>query len=346
MRLATLLVIVAVAARCGALEVLSLCGAGKCTMAIGNYSSPLCVMGNEPECGCVDSVRGTPCNECNRGAGYLTLDDTGTWVCSCYANDLDPNAIAAPCSPVVVVTEFVNTTSVKALVSCACHYSRDLGFFNISVTDHKYGQPSPGVCDRCAHRLLGAKPGQFLDSLLIPPQTCKVYGDSNPNRAAATRCDETNQCPTPDASWESCAGQGVWDAVAFRCNPNAGWKLRNTTEYFDGGHILIPDVCRVGSGPPTGAGFEPPFCTKVWAVNPKTGVEGECSEHGLMVDGVCACFSDDVNGHWALADVTIQSSKLVYTESTGSAAELAVDVVVVSTCARCVDGFTLADGCL
>ncbi len=99
-----------------ALEVLSLCGTGKCTMAIGVYDSPLCVMGNEDECGCVVSERGTPCAECNDGAGYLTLDADGVSICTCYARDLDPNAIDAPCSRVVDVTDVLEHQTGDGLV--------------------------------------------------------------------------------------------------------------------------------------------------------------------------------------------------------------------------------------
>ncbi len=193
------------------------------------------------------------------------------------------------------------------------------------------------MCNRCPFDFLGPKPGQNIETLLVPTQTCKVYGGANPNRVALA----------DDESWAACADQGVWDAVAFRCVANAGWKLRNTTQEFEGEFILLPDVCRAGSGPPTDATeFEPPFCSRVWAVDPLTGQEDECSGHGLQVRGVCACFADDTNGHWALADVTIQSSRLAYSNPTGSEAALVDDVVVVSTCARCVEGYSLDAGCL
>lgn len=292
------------------------------------FADPACVLGTEPECGCLPSRRGTLCVECS-GRGFLRADGT----CTCNHPTFDPNNAQEPCAPVVAaVLDVENVTVQYTRASCGCHESKALGYFKLNkpLAEHRFGEPSPPTCSECLGKLWGPDVGVIAETYRVPPQTCNVYGGPDPLKG-------------PNG-WFACSGHGTWQALpAYRCEPcDAGWMLRDTGLLGAGGEPgLTCDACRPFRGPSPEAG-----CTTLFAPDPVSGVDAECSGHGLQTtEGVCDCFRNGTHGYWKLVTLSAKFTTLAYAGPTGTAYTLVDETVSVQTCAACMDGFSLAEQC-
>jgi hypothetical protein len=284
-----------------------------------------CITGNEPNCGCMPSQRGTLCIECS-SLGYLS---TTGGICTCYDSTMDPNNAIAPCMPLVPVTTNEVVQLQHSHVSCTCHTSKQLGFFKLSTPQSSYtfGDPNPPTCDECISEIFGPKPGTITETLLIPLQTCNSYGGPDPEKG-------------PNG-WFSCSGHGRWDATSYRCVCDAKWRLNDLGPSLTGAFGepgVSCNVCEPFRGPSPEAG-----CGKIWTVDPRIGREAECSGHGVQYssssgDVGCTCFSNGTHGYWELAPITAKFTTLQYSGLSGTAYTLMDTTASQQTCIKCMNG--------
>ena len=243
---------------------------------------------NQFSCGCVKSIKGVRCTECNH-AGYL--DSVGK--CVCYSRLLNPAKNCLPSDGELTDRRLRrilrrslgsnDNTLIKTKVECSCHFDSIDGFYkplNFTKTKHKFGSINPPVCDTCITESYGPLPGTI--PVGSKTKACTEWGGP-----------DVNFLPN-DATWKTCGGHGRWTGTMCECFK--GWTLGN--RIVGGGKtpseiVKICNTCNDNYGPMPGGGDDvtPPYCSKVMTINPLTRIREECGGGGLYIEGICYCLN-------------------------------------------------------
>ncbi len=265
---------------------------------------------------CGTSRYGSACAEC-RGEGYVepTVVDGAyrAFRCACYT----PSKFSwtTRCSPFSAPPANETLVATQTIAILTSHSSRSLGFF-VAVPPAPYGpdDPSPPVPRRCLPGF-----GPPVDSVIATNfEECNSYFAVDPSTGVEARC----------------AGHGTWNAGTYRCECYDGWKL-GPSGYFDadGNATFVCSSCLCLRGPPAGsnsAGLAD--CSAPWTPN-VAGDDATCGGNGDFLGGACACYSNDEDGRWSLADVA-EACALDDADGVGYVVN-----VTVATCSICEYGY-------
>ncbi|MHA1679490.1 MAG: hypothetical protein ACTSUE_00685 [Promethearchaeota archaeon] len=217
---------------------------------------------------------------------------------------------------------------------CNPHQNKDLGWFKITgdLETHVYGTEDPPIPNACMLDVLGPKPGQALETLRSPLETCNTYCGPDPNQVFG---------PEKDSSCVTCAKHGDWNRTAYHCECHDRWTLRDSGEVgVYGEAVYLCDKCQGFWGPNVPGDEERytendnPYCRKIWTPDPETGIERECSGHGEYVfSEQCSCFGNSTHGWWELDEITHTFTELEWDDS-NNIVEREINRTV-STCYKC-----------
>ena len=147
----------------------------------------------------------------------------------------------------------------------------------------------------------------------------------------------------PSNGFATCSNHGTWDRVAYRCNCDVEWALRDTGLLGIGNEaVMTCDVCSGFYGPvPVQDAQLAPHCRKVWTADPLTGDLSECSGHGAYRHEAqaCVCDGSSVKGFWVLETVSGAFDELVYAASTGNAVTTVTTTRSAQSCVACKTGY-------
>ena len=270
-----------------ALIVKSACGLGLCSLQPPATAGgpPGCVLGNEPECGCVLSGPGVLCSECSK-AGYISYA-TSECVCAAPHDNQDPNIA---CLPVVPVSQIAPISRNESKAECKCFKDTTLGFFALINQNNVYGEdPNPPTCKICPNPGFGPIPGTVDDTLAggVPSGICNQYGAFAQNSSV----------------WVACSGNGEWNATQYGCECGLGYQLSYTG--YMGAYDQPQTTC--GAYAP-GYGPGPAITTP----NPLNGTLEVCGGGGSYSSSanVCYCQPD-----WVNTTITWEVDALVHDRS-------------------------------
>ena len=342
--------------------VTSPCGPGMCALRAPDAGTA-CVVGTEPACGCIASVPGSACIECNQ-AGYIS----GTsCVCDVPHALQDPNRIvndvAMPCTAVASLQTTGDYSVVSSNAPCACWNSSkpELGCYEACNTDVLFGEKNPQTCCRCCNTGYGPQPGVGDDSQVSLSQkvSCRGYGATDP------QLSWTNT--TWATGWQTCAGHGAWNYTQVGCECDAGWTL--VPNGFDGffeqpqyvcsqcAPFAGPDAHSVeyeGLQPVVSSATSQSFCSLIYT--PRVGLNANgapamCSGNGVDLGNGqgCACFNSSVAGYWTLTQVSDLVLQYQLDRTRRAHVIQTLTNATAWTCAACNTNYTSStvdEGCL
>lgn len=249
-----------------------------------------------PEGTCVKCGPGVLARECNEGGYLLIREDLAGYECKCYSNQLDP---ARRCLPGQFFRgEYDSVEVIRSFekVTCKAHQSDQLGCYeDVDSSHHKYGDPDPPVPYRCCLPILGPPPGELRERFVPgePFQQCNIPGTANPDLIRKN-----------DTSFHACSGHGIYNFTTRTCQCDKGWLLQPIGLDMKNRTLSSCTICDAFYGPSTITLYgDPPYCTSTYAPDPITGIDMECSGHGVYFPEGCVCYSNSTAGFWTLATV-------------------------------------------
>ncbi len=270
---------------------------------------------------CVESKFGEKCQECN-DKGFLTYDSLYRLQCKCYSARLNPQT---GCQQTLLDLDPLFTTVtvsgvVKKKVTCESFQTDDrFGCFKlVDSSSHEYGTPYPPIPTECCHENLGPPPGELVFAGSFDPvrvtltqETCHQVGGINPETLeltldqTTTLNDEGNLTALSIRGFRACHEHGRWNATSKECECFKGWSLRTVGEYPPGTELKSCTECDVFFGPdPLLRQYPPPYCSKIYTPNSRTGTLMECGGGGTFLDGQCTCYANATVGYWLLLNLT------------------------------------------
>ncbi len=271
---------------------------------------------------CVASKFGIKCSECN-DKGFMYYDIGFKLQCECYSARLNP---LTGCQQTLLDLDPLFTTVtvsgvVKKKVTCDSFQGEDprYGCFKlVDSSEHEYGTPYPPIPTQCCHENLGPPPGELVYVGSVDPvrvttvqETCRQVGGIDPDTLlltldqTTTLNDEGNLTALSIRGFRTCHGHGNWNTTTLECECFKGWSSRVVGEYPPGTELKSCTACDVFRGPDPLIPFQtPPFCSKIYTPNGRTGSMMECGGGGTFQDGECNCFANATAGYWALLNLT------------------------------------------